>query len=215
MAILLLADHDTATLSDQTAKALTAAAQIGSDVHVLVAGSGAKDAADIGRDDDEVVIGESLLDVLHHHRLGIQIVGRDIEEALDLPGVEIDRKHPVGARLGDQVGDQLGRDRRAGGRLPVLPGIAEIGNHRRDPLGRGAAAGVDPDEQLHQVVVGRETGRLDDEQVLAAHVLVDLDENLLVGESPYAGVGERDFQIAGDRPRERQVRIAGHEFHRG
>jgi len=46
MAILLLADHDTATLSDQTAKALTAAAQIGSDVHVLVAGSGAKAAAD-------------------------------------------------------------------------------------------------------------------------------------------------------------------------
>ncbi len=37
MAILLLADHDNSTLSDQTAKALTAAAQIGGDVHVLVA----------------------------------------------------------------------------------------------------------------------------------------------------------------------------------
>lgn len=46
MAILLLADHDNATLSDQTAKALTAASQIGSDVHVLVAGSGAKAAAE-------------------------------------------------------------------------------------------------------------------------------------------------------------------------
>ncbi|MGD9481614.1 electron transfer flavoprotein subunit alpha/FixB family protein, partial [Shinella sp. G-2] len=46
MAILLLADHDNATLSDQTAKALTAAKQIGSDVHVLVAGSNAKAAAD-------------------------------------------------------------------------------------------------------------------------------------------------------------------------
>ncbi|MBB3463437.1 electron transfer flavoprotein subunit alpha/FixB family protein [Rhizobium sp. BK377] len=46
MAILLLADHDNATLSDQTAKALTAAAQIGGDVHVLVAGKGAKTAAD-------------------------------------------------------------------------------------------------------------------------------------------------------------------------
>ncbi|MCF3641028.1 electron transfer flavoprotein subunit alpha/FixB family protein [Rhizobium sp. TRM95111] len=46
MAILLLADHDNATLSDQTAKALTAAAQIGSDVHVLVAGAGAKAAAE-------------------------------------------------------------------------------------------------------------------------------------------------------------------------
>ncbi|TAZ89922.1 electron transfer flavoprotein subunit alpha/FixB family protein (plasmid) [Rhizobium ruizarguesonis] len=46
MAILLLADHDNASLSDQTAKALTAAAKIGGDVHVLVAGKGAKPAAE-------------------------------------------------------------------------------------------------------------------------------------------------------------------------
>ncbi|ATU95388.1 electron transfer flavoprotein subunit alpha/FixB family protein [Phyllobacterium zundukense] len=46
MAILLLADHDNSSLSDQTAKALTAAAKIGGDVHVLVAGKGAKAAAD-------------------------------------------------------------------------------------------------------------------------------------------------------------------------
>lgn len=46
MAILLIAEHDNATLSDQTAKALAAALQIGSDVHVLVAGKGAKPAAD-------------------------------------------------------------------------------------------------------------------------------------------------------------------------
>ncbi|MBX9458282.1 MAG: electron transfer flavoprotein subunit alpha/FixB family protein [Rhizobium sp.] len=46
MAILLVADHDNATLSDQTNKALTAASQIGGDVHVLVAGKGAQAAAD-------------------------------------------------------------------------------------------------------------------------------------------------------------------------
>jgi electron transfer flavoprotein alpha subunit len=46
MAILLLAEHDSTSLSDQTAKTLTAATQIGSDVTVLVAGSGAKGAAD-------------------------------------------------------------------------------------------------------------------------------------------------------------------------
>ncbi len=46
MAILLLAEHDNTTISDQTAKALTAAAQIGGDVHILVAGAGAKAAAD-------------------------------------------------------------------------------------------------------------------------------------------------------------------------
>ncbi|MCA1492544.1 electron transfer flavoprotein subunit alpha/FixB family protein [Sinorhizobium alkalisoli] len=46
MAILLLADHDTTHLSDQTAKALTAAQKIGGDVHVLVAGSNARAIAD-------------------------------------------------------------------------------------------------------------------------------------------------------------------------
>ena len=46
MAILLIAEHDNASLSDQTAKALTAAAQIGGDVDILVAGKGAKAAAD-------------------------------------------------------------------------------------------------------------------------------------------------------------------------
>ncbi len=46
MAILLIAEHDNASLSDQTAKALSAAAKIGSDIDVLVAGNGAKAAAD-------------------------------------------------------------------------------------------------------------------------------------------------------------------------
>ncbi len=46
MAILLLADHDGNHLSDQTAKTLTAAARIGGDVTVLVAGAGAKAAAE-------------------------------------------------------------------------------------------------------------------------------------------------------------------------
>ncbi|UWU25918.1 electron transfer flavoprotein subunit alpha/FixB family protein (plasmid) [Rhizobium sp. CB3060] len=45
MAILLLADHDNAHLSEQTAQALTAATKIGGDVHMLVAGVGVQAAA--------------------------------------------------------------------------------------------------------------------------------------------------------------------------
>lgn len=45
MATLLIADHDNASLSDQTAKALTAATEIGSDVTILVAGKGCDVAA--------------------------------------------------------------------------------------------------------------------------------------------------------------------------
>ena len=46
MTILLLADHDGKVLSEQTAKALTAAAKIGGDVHVLVAGTNVSTVAD-------------------------------------------------------------------------------------------------------------------------------------------------------------------------
>lgn len=46
MSILLLAEHDNSNLSDQTAKALTAALAIGGEVHLLVAGQGAKSVGD-------------------------------------------------------------------------------------------------------------------------------------------------------------------------
>lgn len=46
MSILLLADHNNLTLSEQTARALTAATQIESDVHILVVGKGATAAAE-------------------------------------------------------------------------------------------------------------------------------------------------------------------------
>jgi electron transfer flavoprotein alpha subunit len=46
MTTLLLAEHDNKSLKDATSKALTAAKQMGGDVHVLVAGAGAKAVAD-------------------------------------------------------------------------------------------------------------------------------------------------------------------------
>ena len=46
MTALLIAEHDNATLRDATAKALTAARALGSDVHVLVAGKGCRAVAE-------------------------------------------------------------------------------------------------------------------------------------------------------------------------
>lgn len=46
MTILLLADHDGKVLSEQTAKALTAATQLAGNVHVLVAGAGVAGVAE-------------------------------------------------------------------------------------------------------------------------------------------------------------------------
>ena len=46
MTTLLFAEHDNETLNEQTAKALTAASQMGGEVHVLVAGHGARPVAE-------------------------------------------------------------------------------------------------------------------------------------------------------------------------
>ena len=50
MAILLFADHDNASLSDHSARALTAAHQIGAEVDILIAGQGAAPAAEAAAD---------------------------------------------------------------------------------------------------------------------------------------------------------------------
>ena len=46
MTVLLIAEHDNASLKDATAKALSAALQMGGEVHILVAGNNARSAAD-------------------------------------------------------------------------------------------------------------------------------------------------------------------------
>ena len=171
-------------------------------------------AADVGRNHHQVVELVVLLDVAHHHRRGEQVVGRDVEEALDLAGVQVERHDAVGAGAGDQVGDELGRDRRARARFAVLPGVAEIGDHRGDAARRRAAQRVDDDQQLHQVVVGRKRRRLDHEDVGAAHVLLDLDEDLHVGEAPHHGLGQRGLEIGGDRLGELGIGVAGDELDR-
>jgi electron transfer flavoprotein alpha subunit len=46
MSVLVLAEHDNSVLKDATLAAVTAATQLGGDVHVLIAGSGAQSVAD-------------------------------------------------------------------------------------------------------------------------------------------------------------------------
>ena len=150
---------------------------------------------------------------LHDHRHGVEIVGGDVEEALDLPRMQIDGQHAIGARFGDEVGHQLGRDRRAGADFAVLPRIAEIGDHRGDAPRARAPQRIDDDEQFHQMVVGRIARRLDDEHVLAAHILLHLDEHFHVGEAAHHGLGEGQLQRLADGVGERAVGIARDQLH--
>ena len=127
--------------------------------------------------------------------------------------MKIDREHPVGPGSGDQIGNQLGGDGCSWAGFPILPGVTEIGQHGGDPLRRRAPQRVDADQELHQIVVGRIAGGLNDEDILAADILVDLDEHLLVGEAAHAGIGQRHLEIVGNRSGQRQVAVPGEQFH--
>ncbi|MNW01371.1 hypothetical protein D3C71_1969990 [compost metagenome] len=63
------------------------------------------------------------------------------------------------------------------------------------------------------MIVGGERGRLDDEDILAAHVFADLDENLLIGKPPYGRFSKRQVEIVADRFGQQPVRIACENLH--
>ena len=151
---------------------------------------GAHHAADVGRDDHQVVVALRL-QVGQQHRRGVDVVDRDVEEALDLVGVQVHRQQPLDADRLEHVGDDLGADRHPRRARPaVLPGVAEVRDHGGDPAGRGALERVDHDAELHQVLVGRRAGRLHHEDVAGAHVLLDLDVDLAVGEAADLGLAQ-------------------------
>ena len=139
---------------------------------------------------------------------GGQLVDRDVEEALDLALVQVHRQDPVGAGDGDHVGDEPGRDRDARLVLLVRPAVGVERDDRRDPAGAGALERVDHDQQFHDRLVDRVAGRLDEEDVLLADVLEDLDEDVLVGELEDLQLARLGAEIAADLPGEVRVRVA-------
>ena len=73
------------------------------------------------------------------------------------------------ARTGDryEVGYKLGRDRHPRFHLAVLSAIAVVRDYDRDPIGGGPPERIHDDEQLHQVVIDRDTSGLEDKDIPA------------------------------------------------
>ena len=188
------------------------------DGHVQLLGEVARagDGAQVRRDDDEVF--PRLLGAVAVGEIGDeqghaeQMVDRDVEKALNLRRVQVHCQNAVGSGGGDQVGDELGRDRVARLGLAVLAGVAEIGDYSRNPAGGGALERVDHDEQLHNVVVDGVTGGLDDEHVAAAHGFIDGNVDFAVGKVLYLALAEREPQCVGNLRGERDGSVRGENF---
>ena len=154
-------------------------------MELLREGAGTGHGADVRRDHDHVLalIAELLGIVIHENGVAQQVVHRDVEEALNLGGVQIHGQHAVGAGGGNHVGHQLCGNGIAGLGLAVLTGIAEIGDNGGDTAGRSTAQRVDHHQQLHQVVIDGLAGRLDNEHIAAADRFVQGNGDLTVGKA--------------------------------
>src|SRR5579875_166611 len=86
------------------------------------------DAAFVRAEDDQVALRNiQTTNEFVEDRAGVQMIDGDIEKALNLRGMQVESQHPIGAGGGQQVGDQLGRDRYAAHILTVLARVAVIG----------------------------------------------------------------------------------------
>ena len=75
-------------------------------------------------------------EVLDHHWGGVEVIDRDIEEALNLRRVQINGQNSVRSGSRDQIRYQSRGDGNARPILLVPPGISIIRNDRRDSVGR-------------------------------------------------------------------------------
>jgi hypothetical protein len=173
--------------------------------------AGGLDVAHVGRDHRQVRQVHAA-EVLDEDRLGQQVVYGDVEEALDLVRVQVDRDDAVDARRLEHVGHELGADRHSPFILAVLPRVTVVGNDGRDAVGAGAVSGVDEEQEFHQVVVLRRAGGLNDEDVPAANVLGDFDERLAVGKPREHDLAERFLEVLGNGLRQGAVGAAGEDF---
>ncbi len=101
-------------------------------VQQLGDGTGTYHAADVRRHDHGgfEVLG---LHVFQQHRAAEHVVDRDVEEALDLLGMQVNGQHAIHTDAGEEVGDDLGGDGNTGGAdAAVLTGIAKVGNYGSD-----------------------------------------------------------------------------------
>lgn len=126
--------------------------------------------------------------------------------------MEVHGEDAVGSGGGEEVCDELCGDGVVGLGLAVLAGVAEIGNDGGDASGGGAAAGVDHNEELHQVVVDRITGGLDKKNVRAAHRFVKGNGDLSIGEVRYLHISQPDAHVAANVLRELSVGVAAEDL---
>ena len=149
---------------------------------------------------------------MYHHRKGIKMVDGNVEEPLQLLSMQIHRQHSLDPCGRQKICHELGGDRNTRLVLAVLAGIAEKWDHRCDAGRTRPPGGIHQNQQLHQVLVGRRTGGLNNEDVAAADVFIDLYKSFTVRKRTHCGIAKRHAEVGTDIRHQARVSRAGDDF---
>ena len=150
-------------------------------------------AAHVGGGDGKVVEVHGL-DIGDEDRAGPEVIDGDVEEALDLGGVQFAGHHAVATGCGEHVGYQFRGDGNARTVFAVLAGPAEVGDDGNHLVGGSPAGGVDHQQQFEEIVC-RRIGALDNEYRRATDAFRELGLEFAVAETGEFRVTECRVQL--------------------
>ena len=140
------------------------------------------------------------------------MVNRNVEKALYLLCVQVHCQNAAHARGVQQIRHELRRDRHTRLIFAVLTSVSEKWNHRRDPISASAPRCVHHNQELHQMLIGRRTCRLNDEDVVSANVLFDFHVSLTIRKRADDRLTQRDTDVFANPLRQIAVGRAGEDF---
>ena len=126
------------------------------------------------------------------------MIDRDVEEALDLAGMQVHGNDAGNTGSRHQISNQFGCNRFTAAGLAILTCITIIRNNGGNVFSRSAFEGICHDEQFHQGVIGRLASRLDDEYVLTADTFVDHDLDFTIVEFANKGFAQFQTEVIGN-----------------
>ena len=173
--------------------------------------------AHIGGNDYEFVVivlifGEFVQIVFYKSGVAQQVINGNVEEALDLGCVKVHSKHAVSAGCSDHIGNQLCRNGIAALSLAVLTGIAKVGDNCSNTARRCAAACIDHDEQLHQMVVYGFAGGLDEINITATDGLFQGNGCFAIREGLHYAFAHRQAQFFTDGLSKGRIGVAAKDL---
>ena len=127
--------------------------------------------------------------------------------------MKIQRNHTIYSSSDKHVGNQFSCDWLARGSSPILTGITKIRHHNINRVGTCTLAGIHHNQEFHQVIIDRETSRLNDVYIIATDTFFNVNLNLAVRELAGGKFSQRNPSSLSDFFSYGMIGVEGKKLH--